>query len=214
MFHLRHHQDMLLVNVVFISMSLYFTFSFLAILILRLHAKEIDFILFSTKRTLNLLSTNELQTLSKSSFSCFSISLIALVGTWDMSHQHRKIYLRLQPKTCCWHKQEISMALKQNPMEHHVSQSWLSISIKNIHYERYDQDHWIIWSTKPTTLHFFNRLLQFIVSKAFIQQLGSFLVVNLLQNLKKDRQRIVKLFALNHLFSFMIDGNNYIFRCL
>ena len=160
------------------------------------------------------MSTNELETLSKSSFSCFSISLIALVGTWDMSHQHIKIYLRLQPKACFWHKQEISTALKQNPMEHHTSQSWLSISIKNIHYERYDQDHWIISSTKPTTSRFFNRMLWFIVSKAFMEQLESFLVVNLLQNLKKDRQGLVKLFALNNLFSFMIEDNNYIFRWL
>ena len=45
-----------------------------------------------------------------------------------------------------------------------------------------------------------------------MEQLESFLVVNLLQNLKKDRQGLVKLFALNNLFSFMIEDNNYIFR--
>ena len=61
-----------------IFISLYFIFSFLALLILRLLAKIIDLVLSSPKYTVNLLSTNQSQAVSKSLFSCFSISSTSL----------------------------------------------------------------------------------------------------------------------------------------
>ena len=62
----------------FIFISLFFTFSFRALLILRLLKKTIGLVLSSLKSTLNLLSTNQSQLFSKSCLSCFSISLISV----------------------------------------------------------------------------------------------------------------------------------------
>ena len=88
----------------FIIMSLYFKFSFLALLILRLLAKRIALVLSSPKCMLNLLLTNQLQTFSESLFSFFHFPRYPYVSTLGMSHGHIKIDLILQSEACRWHR--------------------------------------------------------------------------------------------------------------
>ena len=61
-----------------IYISPYFMLTFLMFSFLNVEAKSIDFVLSSPNEILSLFSTNQSHILEKSTFSCFSISLIAL----------------------------------------------------------------------------------------------------------------------------------------
>ena len=82
----------------FIITSFYFKFSFLALLILRLLAKRIALVLSSPKCMLNLLSTNQLQTFSRSLFSCFPFSSTPLC--WYIRHESWRYKNRFDFTVC------------------------------------------------------------------------------------------------------------------
>ena len=82
----------------FILMSLYWMFSCFKFLILYLLPSKIDFILFSSEWILNLLSTNQSQSILKFLFSTVSISVISLC--WNIK-QVSSAYSNSSQSTAC-----------------------------------------------------------------------------------------------------------------
>ena len=79
------------------------------------------------------------------------------------------------------------------------SESWFSISMKNIRSQRYDQNHLIHWSKKPIASRFFIKISLFIVSKAFCRSIKIIPVSSKSSSkpfrtlsVKKDRHSLVK----------------------
>ena len=96
------HTRYLTLECYLICISPYFILSFFIFFLLNLEAKSIDFVLYSPKCIISLLSSNQSHILQKSSFNWFSILLNLYLDKQEMYHWHGEKDQIWQLVTCNW----------------------------------------------------------------------------------------------------------------